>query len=172
MKKLNLIALILVIGSNVYSQSSATQIDVKARFVAHDRFAWMTSYRNPRQPLIVEIAETSGFSDGALIRVLYFPKPVSKPEALQYLQDNVLTYAHKWEMRLRPVSATEGYACADMEDNFMRVANKKKSVFSPNNDPALRFRSTSFPGYVAFENLKGMPCFVLESFSTTSHQAA
>jgi hypothetical protein len=134
---------------------------LSGKFVAFDKLQILTNPREPKQLFIVEVQKAGLFDKGQLLRLVYFAPGTSIRGGAKFLRDE-LAYANTWTLKVhKPSTENERIYCAEV-DNFWRAADGSIDE-DGKREQILRFRSTQFQADVRFENLKNMPCLILDS---------
>jgi hypothetical protein len=160
MRPLLILTIFLLMSFQVYGDERIT-----GRFVAVNKFMLLRIHRGIRQHLIFENVKTN-----ELLKIVYLPKLKIENNSIGYelksdpdfLSEDDLDYRKERLLLLRlPDKEIENIWCNQF-DNYIR-GEKNKIEKNEFGEDILQFQSTQFKADVKFDNLKAMPCLILDS---------
>lgn len=157
LRVLNTILVLLIVLLNyqyVVAQNRDQVYEVKATFVAYN---WLYPFQSPtsaRQLFVANIDLVDEKADAKLAKLMYFPRPSSTYEGINYLKIEQNYYLNRVSVWIREPISDESAQCKHYV-NFLDKGSKTQ-------EPQMMFSSFQYNSFMTFE-FDEMKCYVLVS---------
>lgn len=150
---------LIIVGAAAAVAAAQEKIYITATPLAYDRLYFLSSPQRPIQKFIVRRE-----SDRKLLKVVYSPQTAGlRGTPVAFVLPGSLNETTVWNLPIRsPVANWEKFHCEGFS-NFSKDRKGTAHLIKETGDAVLMFKSTSFDGFIAFENLNAMECLIVDS---------